>query len=716
MSSSTKQERGAYAPRAETQKHTRKVAIIGAGPSGLATARRLAQIPTNDLTIFERTDRLGGVWHYTPKPPPSYFTKSNRESELLKNEEDVYELTSNPMYHDLLTNQPREIAQFPGFNYSQVTCCDSFDKRKNEADNPGYEPHSKSFMSVQEVHNYICNFAEQYDLLKYVKFNSTIDSIARGDDCWFVNDQKFDVVIVAAGIEHFPNPLPMEVDSNFPGPVFHSSNFDHIDEFENKNVLLLGVACSGNDLAERITKVCKKLLWCPSRKLQTLSRDKQKQFVTSQLRMVQEVGRDKVEFIASVKACNAEGVLTFADNKRPPVDKVERRTKKMFKRSLSIGESIIDDHDDDTTASDGEQIIKTDVPDKVDAIIWATGYGYVWPCIDKDADFYPNVFDKDNGGRGCNLDLGLMSPQYPTSLFFVGLQESKAPFPHVDTQATVIAKTIALDLPLDFRREPELVNPLNRFEYFQLCRLFNAGDVTKFNDFVERIETRKLPGLPNYTSTNKHFAKQKKRTDMGKKKKEDNNGSVNSGYAKDGGVLPAAKRQVVGSGSAIIPSQLEESWPHDELYLTNLHMEEFCLYEDVVIAIRNFLTDSECNAWIEHGDELGFESAVAKAGGGMAARNSGRIVIDDENVASSIFSRLQPFLPNEIHRRGGVWQPFSCAANLRLYKYEVGQRFAKHFDSSDVHSEDVITFQTVLIYLNGGVGSDLAGGSTNFYE
>ena len=77
------------------------------------------------------------------------------------------------------------------------------------------------------------------------------------------------------------------------------------------------------------------------------------------------------------------------------------------------------------SASDGEQIIKTDVPDKVDAIIWATGYGYVWPCIDKTADFYPKVFDKDNGGRGCNLDLGLMSPQYPTSLFFVGLQVHK---------------------------------------------------------------------------------------------------------------------------------------------------------------------------------------------------------------------------------------------------------------------------------------------------
>ena len=92
---------------------------------------------------------------------------------------------------------------------------------------PGYQPHSNSFMTVQETHNYICNFAEHYDLLKYVRFHSKISSITRGDSCWLVNDEEFDVVVVAAGIEHFPNPLPMQVSNIFLKKTFKIQILDN---------------------------------------------------------------------------------------------------------------------------------------------------------------------------------------------------------------------------------------------------------------------------------------------------------------------------------------------------------------------------------------------------------------------------------------------------------------------------------------------------------
>lgn len=43
-----------------------KVAIIGAGSSGIIAARHLLSKPEQfNVTIFERTDTVGGTWAYT---------------------------------------------------------------------------------------------------------------------------------------------------------------------------------------------------------------------------------------------------------------------------------------------------------------------------------------------------------------------------------------------------------------------------------------------------------------------------------------------------------------------------------------------------------------------------------------------------------------------------------------------------------------------------
>ncbi|HMV13394.1 MAG TPA: NAD(P)-binding protein, partial [Nitrosomonas sp.] len=45
-----------------------KIAIIGAGCSGLSAIKQLAAAGLTDITCFEKTDRLGGNWAYTEKP------------------------------------------------------------------------------------------------------------------------------------------------------------------------------------------------------------------------------------------------------------------------------------------------------------------------------------------------------------------------------------------------------------------------------------------------------------------------------------------------------------------------------------------------------------------------------------------------------------------------------------------------------------------------
>ncbi|CAN0033386.1 unnamed protein product, partial [Discosporangium mesarthrocarpum] len=65
-----------------------------------------------------------------------------------------------------------------------------------------------------------------------------------------------------------------------------------------------------------------------------------------------------------------------------------------------------------------------------------------------------------------------------------------------------------------------------------------------------------------------------------------------------------------------------------------------------------------------------------------------------------------------------------CNANIRIYKYTVGQRFGKHIDESVEDENGHLSQWTVLVYLNGGeeeaktagVGETLKGGETVFYK
>ena len=47
---------------AQTYTHVKKVAIVGAGVAGLQLAERLSKVDGMEVTIFEATNKVGGVW------------------------------------------------------------------------------------------------------------------------------------------------------------------------------------------------------------------------------------------------------------------------------------------------------------------------------------------------------------------------------------------------------------------------------------------------------------------------------------------------------------------------------------------------------------------------------------------------------------------------------------------------------------------------------
>ena len=56
-------EMGWVVPQPPTSKTGKKVAIVGSGPAGLAAAQQLARVG-HDVTVFEKSDRLGGLLTY----------------------------------------------------------------------------------------------------------------------------------------------------------------------------------------------------------------------------------------------------------------------------------------------------------------------------------------------------------------------------------------------------------------------------------------------------------------------------------------------------------------------------------------------------------------------------------------------------------------------------------------------------------------------------
>ncbi|XP_006711306.1 dimethylaniline monooxygenase [N-oxide-forming] 4 isoform X6 [Homo sapiens] len=162
----------------------KKVAVIGAGVSGLSSIKCCVD---EDLepTCFERSDDIGGLWK---------FTESSKDG-------------MTRVYKSLVTNVCKEMSCYSDFPFHE--------------DYPNFMNHEKFWDYLQE-------FAEHFDLLKYIQFKTTVCSITKRPDFsetgqWDVvtetegkqNRAVFDAVMVCTG--HFLNPhLPLEA---FPEPL-----------------------------------------------------------------------------------------------------------------------------------------------------------------------------------------------------------------------------------------------------------------------------------------------------------------------------------------------------------------------------------------------------------------------------------------------------------------------------------------------------------------
>lgn len=129
-----------------------------------------------------------------------------------------------------------------------------------------------------------------------------------------------------------------------------------------------------------------------------------------------------------------------------------------------------------------------------------------------------------------------------------------------------------------------------------------------------------------------------------------------------------------------------------------------------IFTIKEFLSDEECGRYVKQSEGMGYEEAVIETAQGPEllkdVRNNDRVVFDDTELASRLFARARPFLPERMED----WRLLGFSERFRFYRYGREQFFKWHKDGHFCRTDDEISQLSFLMYLN----VDYEGGETQF--
>lgn len=217
---------------------TKRIAILGAGPSGLAQLRAFESARRNgadvpEIVCYEKQNDWGGLWNY------SWRTGLDAYGEPVH----------GSMYRYLWSNGPKECLEFADYG---------FEAHFGRAI-PSYPPRAV-------LHDYIMGRVEKSDVRKYIQFNSAVqwvDYCQRSERFTVtvkdleqdrLHSEEFDQVVVATGHFSTPNVPYFKGIEHFPGRVLHAHDFRDACEFEGKDLLLIGSSYSAEDIGTQCYK------------------------------------------------------------------------------------------------------------------------------------------------------------------------------------------------------------------------------------------------------------------------------------------------------------------------------------------------------------------------------------------------------------------------------------------------------------------------------
>ncbi len=217
---------------------TTRIAIIGAGPSGLAQLRAFqsaqakgAEIP--ELVCFEKQSDWGGLWNYTWR------------TGLDEHGEPVH----CSMYRYLWSNGPKECLEFADY---------SFDEHFGKP--------IASYPPREVLWDYIKGRVEKAGVRDFIRFNTAVRNVdydavtekftitVQDHDADRSYSEVFDYVICASGHFSTPNVPSFPGFEGFGGRILHAHDFRDALEFKDKDVLLVGSSYSAEDIGSQCYK------------------------------------------------------------------------------------------------------------------------------------------------------------------------------------------------------------------------------------------------------------------------------------------------------------------------------------------------------------------------------------------------------------------------------------------------------------------------------
>ncbi len=216
---------------------TKRVAIIGAGPSGLAQLRAFqsakekgAEIP--EIVCFEKQANWGGLWNYTWRTGVDQYGEPVHGS----------------MYRYLWSNGPKEGLEFADYSFEE-----HFGKQI-----ASYPPRAVLF-------DYIEGRVKKAGVRDMIRFETVVRAVEETADGKFTvkvrnltedteYEEVFDYVVCASGHFSTPNVPEFEGFDTFKGRVLHAHDFRDAMEFKDMDLLLIGTSYSAEDIGSQCWK------------------------------------------------------------------------------------------------------------------------------------------------------------------------------------------------------------------------------------------------------------------------------------------------------------------------------------------------------------------------------------------------------------------------------------------------------------------------------
>ncbi len=202
-------------PLGPNQRGDKRVAVIGAGASGLCSAKYLLQAGF-DVTVFEIGSQIGGMWCFN--------NDSGRSS----------------AYRTLHINTSRGVTRFSDLDF---------------------DPETQPFPDHYDMHRYLVRYAEHFGVAPCIRFNSRVEQVrpafdpAREPPVWEVVladgvVQRFDAVLLATG--HLTTPLHAADLQRFGDGYLHAHDYRAPEPFVGQRICVVGVGNSACDIASDV--------------------------------------------------------------------------------------------------------------------------------------------------------------------------------------------------------------------------------------------------------------------------------------------------------------------------------------------------------------------------------------------------------------------------------------------------------------------------------